>query len=136
VLRDNYLQSQALSVVEAMGWRQLDQQGRFMRALERAGKIDRGLEFLPDDETLQRRLAARRGLTRPELAVLLALPGFRAKLRYGLGLLFPAPDFMRIQHGLTGKIQLGSAYVRRFVRVSSQGLKVLTQLLLGPLLPS
>jgi hypothetical protein len=73
---------------------------------------------------------------REELAGLLALPGFRAKLRYGLGLLFPAPDFMRIQHGLTGKIQLGSAYVRRFVRVSGQGLKVLTQLLLGPLLPS
>ncbi len=72
VLRDNYLQSQALSVAEAQGWKQLDQQGRFMRALERAGKLDRALEFLPDDEAVRESIAARRGLTRPELAVLLA----------------------------------------------------------------
>ena len=43
-----------------------------MRALERAGKLDRAIEFLPDDETLASRLAQRQGLTRPELAVLLA----------------------------------------------------------------
>jgi glutamate dehydrogenase len=72
VLRDNYLQTQALSVVEAAGWKQLDRQNRFMRALEKAGKLDRAIEFLPDDEAVRVRLVARQGLTRPELAVLLA----------------------------------------------------------------
>jgi glutamate dehydrogenase len=43
-----------------------------MRSLERAGKLDRKLEFLPDRETLAERRAHARGLTRPELAVLLA----------------------------------------------------------------
>jgi glutamate dehydrogenase len=72
VLRDNYLQTQALTLAETQGWFRLDQQGRFMRALERAGKLDRAIEFLPDDETLATRLAQRNGLTRPELAVLMA----------------------------------------------------------------
>ena len=72
VLRDNYQQAQALSIAEAAGWRRLDRQQRFMRALERAGKLDRAVEFLPDDEMVETRLARRQGLTRPEVAVLLA----------------------------------------------------------------
>ncbi len=72
VLRDNYLQTQAISLAERQGWQRIDRQGRFMRALERAGKLDRALEFLPDDEAIQARLAHRQGLTRPELSVLLA----------------------------------------------------------------
>src|SRR3546814_10070233 len=72
VLRHNYLQGQAVSVAEAGGWQSLDQQGAFMRALERAGKLDRAIEYLPDDEALAERIAKRQGLTRPELAVLLA----------------------------------------------------------------
>ena len=39
-------------------------------ALEREGKLDRALEFLPSDEELSERMAAGQGLTRPELAVL------------------------------------------------------------------
>ncbi len=72
VLRDNYLQGEALSLAEARGSSALDRQTRLIRDLERAGRLDRALEFLPDDETLAARAAARRGLTRPELAVLLA----------------------------------------------------------------
>jgi glutamate dehydrogenase len=72
VLRHNYLQSQALSVAENLSFTLLDQQNRFMRTLERAGKLDRAIEFLPDDEIMRERLAQRVGLTRPELAVLLA----------------------------------------------------------------
>jgi glutamate dehydrogenase len=72
VLRDNYLQGEALSVAEARGVAALDAQTRLIRDLERAGRLDRAVEFLPDDETLAARAAARRGLTRPELAVLLA----------------------------------------------------------------
>ncbi len=72
VLRDNYLQGEALSVAEARGAAALDRQARLIRDLERAGRLDRGLEFLPDDETLAARAAERRGLVRSELAVLLA----------------------------------------------------------------
>ena len=72
VLRDNYLQGEALSVAEARGPAALDRQIRLIQDLERAGRLDRALEFLPDDEALATRAAARRGLTRPELAVLLA----------------------------------------------------------------
>jgi glutamate dehydrogenase len=59
-------------VAESLSFTLLDQQNRFMRALERAGKLDRAIEFLPDDETVRERLSQRLGLTRPELAVLLA----------------------------------------------------------------
>jgi len=72
VLRDNYLQGEALSVAEARGVAALDRQLRLMRDLERSGQLDRALEFLPNDESLASRAAQRRGLTRPELAVLLA----------------------------------------------------------------
>jgi glutamate dehydrogenase len=72
VLRDNYLQGEALSVAERCGAGALDRQVRLMRELERAGRLDRALEFLPDDETLAARAKAGQGLTRPELAVLLA----------------------------------------------------------------
>ena len=72
VLQDNYLQGQTLSLAQMREAELLDQQWRLIRALERAGRLDRGLEFLPDDETLATRAAQRQGLTRPELAVLLA----------------------------------------------------------------
>jgi glutamate dehydrogenase len=72
VLRDNYLQSQTVSAMEYLGYRQIDQQNRFMRWLERGNRLDRSIEFLPDDEAVRQRLARRAGLTRPELSVLLA----------------------------------------------------------------
>jgi glutamate dehydrogenase len=72
VLADNYLQTQALSVAEAEGAAGLDSARRFMRGLEKAGRLNRAIEFLPDEEELRKRHAAGRGLTRPELAVLLA----------------------------------------------------------------
>ncbi len=72
VLRDNYLQSQAITVAQQKGLSRLDRLGRFMRALEKEGRLDREIEYLPDDATLVRRMKDRVGLTRPELAVLLA----------------------------------------------------------------
>ncbi|MBL8839209.1 MAG: NAD-glutamate dehydrogenase, partial [Alphaproteobacteria bacterium] len=72
VLADNYLQTQALSVAEADGVAGLHPALRLIRALEKSGRLNRAIEFLPDDEEFKRRLAAGRGLTRPELAVLLA----------------------------------------------------------------
>ena len=72
VLRDNYLQSQAVSLAIGEGVEVLDQQTRFMRTLEKAGRLDRVIEMLPTDEELTQRSGAREGLTRPEQAVLLA----------------------------------------------------------------
>jgi glutamate dehydrogenase len=72
VLRDNYLQGEALSVAEARGAATLDRRMRLIRDLERSGRLNRALEFLPDDETLAARAAQGVGLVRPELAVLLA----------------------------------------------------------------
>jgi glutamate dehydrogenase len=72
VLRDNYQQSQAISVAEAQAPAMLGAHGRMMRNLEAAGRLDRAVEFLPDGKALTQRRAAGRGLTRPELCVLLA----------------------------------------------------------------
>ena len=72
VLRDNYEQTQAISITHTLGEQILDTQARFMRGLEKAGKLDRSIEGLPDDETIAERHAHGLGLTRPEIAVLLA----------------------------------------------------------------
>ncbi len=89
VLRDNYLQGEALSAAEARGVVSLDRQLRMIRDLERAGRLDRSLEFLPDDETLAARSAQGRGLVRPELAVLLA---YAKMTLYEALLASPLPD--------------------------------------------
>jgi len=72
VLRDNYLQTQAITVTHRLGPRLLDRTGRFIRGLERAGRLDRKIEFLPDDETLAERMQRGIGFTRPEISVLLS----------------------------------------------------------------
>jgi len=71
VLRDNYLQSQAISLTRAHSLEVLDLQQRFVRMLEKVGRLDRVVEFLPDDETWAERETAKIGLTRPEVAVVM-----------------------------------------------------------------
>ncbi len=72
VLTHNYLQTQAMSLVRAKGVDVLDDQVRLMRMLERTGRLDRAVEFMPDDETLEERAQNKLGLTRPEIAVLMS----------------------------------------------------------------
>ncbi len=72
VLMDNYRQSMALTHAEAQAGETVGEAARFIRALERSGELDRSVEFLPDDEELEERKVRKLGLTRPELAVLLA----------------------------------------------------------------
>src|SRR5690625_2982511 len=48
VLRDNYLQGQSITVSSSLGASMGDRFGRLMRALERAGQLNRALEYLPD----------------------------------------------------------------------------------------
>jgi glutamate dehydrogenase len=72
VLVHNYDQTLALSLLEADAPRELDAHGRFMSELEAAGRLDRRVEGLPSAAVLTERAQAGKGLTRPELAVLLA----------------------------------------------------------------
>ncbi|MBN8504107.1 MAG: NAD-glutamate dehydrogenase [Burkholderiales bacterium] len=72
VLRDNVFQTQCLSVTHRLGPQLLDQEARFMRFLEKAGRLNRAIEFLPDDEAIAERRNAGGALTTPERAVLLA----------------------------------------------------------------
>ena len=72
VLMDNYRQSMALTHAEARAGDTIGEAARFIRSLERAGELNRAVEFLPDDEELEERKMRKLGLTRPELAVLLA----------------------------------------------------------------
>jgi glutamate dehydrogenase len=72
VLVDNYYQPQSLSVSGVRGEKLLDSQAAFIRALEKAGRLNRAVEFLPSDDEIAERRAAKQGLTAPERAVLLA----------------------------------------------------------------
>lgn len=72
VLRDNYAQTQILSLTHAGGVSLVDEQADFIRKLGYAGKLNRKIEFLPNDEEIGERKIAQMGLVIPELAVLLA----------------------------------------------------------------
>ena len=72
VLTDNYYQTQSLSVSGVRGEKLLDSQAAFIRALEKAGRLNRAVENLPADDEIAERRLAKAGLTAPERAVLLA----------------------------------------------------------------
>ena len=72
VLRNNYYQAQALSIDEANSQFHFDSFTRLTHYLVNSVQLNRALEYLPDDEELQSRNIAKQGLTRPELAVLMA----------------------------------------------------------------
>lgn len=72
VLRQNYLQPQAISMIHNRAADLLSDHSRVIRTLEKMGKLDRTLEFLPSDQEITEREAAQQGLTPPEIAVLLA----------------------------------------------------------------
>ncbi len=72
VLKDNYLQTQCISLVAASAPQFLDNHARFMAHLESQNQLDRALEFLPDHETIAERLASQKGLVLPELSVLVS----------------------------------------------------------------
>jgi glutamate dehydrogenase len=72
VLVDNYSQTQAINMILFEGMSVFDNQIRLMRGLEKSGRLNREVEFLPDDETLVDRGASKTGLTGPEIAVLMS----------------------------------------------------------------
>ncbi|MBB5044308.1 NAD-glutamate dehydrogenase [Shinella fusca] len=72
VLRNNYLQSLAISLTEKQGAANRAPLTRLMDRLEAAGQLNRKVETLPDDRTLAERYQAGKPLTRPEIGVLLS----------------------------------------------------------------
>ncbi len=109
VLEDNRLQTLALSIAERSGVRGLPAMLRVIETFEAQGKLDRAVEGLAGNDLLLRRVGEGKGLTRPELAVLLATTklalqdgieatrlGFDAATRPDLMAAFPAA--MRRKH--------------------------------------
>ncbi|MBS0365412.1 MAG: NAD-glutamate dehydrogenase [Proteobacteria bacterium] len=72
VLRNNYLQSQAISTLELQSAARLPEFQHLIRVLERSHELNRALEYLPSDDELGERRKRGVGLTRPELAILLS----------------------------------------------------------------
>ncbi len=71
-LRNNYLQTLALSLIERRAMGAFPDLVAFIYELEQNGQLDRDVEFLPDDAQIAERLSASQPFVRPELAVLLA----------------------------------------------------------------
>lgn len=72
VLRDNTLQTQAVSVEQQHAAVRLASHTQLIRTLEARGLLNRVIEFLPSDAELEELRERGQGLTRPEIAVLLA----------------------------------------------------------------
>jgi glutamate dehydrogenase len=72
VLEDNRLQTLALSIAERGGATALPLLTRLIEIFEAEGRLDRAVEGLAGNDELLRRAQSGQGLTRPELAVLLA----------------------------------------------------------------
>jgi glutamate dehydrogenase len=72
VLEHNYQQNRALAASRAQAPQMLHVHARYIRRLERDGRISRRLDVLPGDKEFAERRSAGTGLTSPEFSVLLA----------------------------------------------------------------
>ena len=72
VLHTNYRQTLAVSLAERRGASDIGFLRAMMLRLEAAGRLDRSIEFLPRDSEMRARGEKGGGLTRPEIAVVLA----------------------------------------------------------------
>ena len=72
VLVNNYYQNQTLSSTVKNGAAAVETFSRLMRELERKTVFNREIEFLPTDKQLWSRVVAGKGITSPELSVLMA----------------------------------------------------------------
>jgi glutamate dehydrogenase len=72
VLRNNYLQTQSISMSETLSADRIDETARLISDLERTGLLNREIEFLPDEVQIAERRNRKQGFTRPELAIVLS----------------------------------------------------------------
>ena len=85
-LENNYYQSQIIDNITLHAPQRMHEHARFMRHLEREKIMSRFLEYLPNDDQVTERIAQNKGLTRPELAILISY----SKLTYKNALLASA----------------------------------------------
>lgn len=72
VLSDNYEQALLLNYSAQHSAKYVDLYRETLKNLENTGILDRKVEFLPDEKTLEDRKLSEQGFTRPEMAVLMA----------------------------------------------------------------
>jgi glutamate dehydrogenase len=72
VLANNYRQTQAISIAESEIFSRMGEFRRLIHGLETRGKLDRALEYIPDDDVLAERKVQNKGLMRPEISVLIS----------------------------------------------------------------
>lgn len=72
VLANNYKQTQAISLAAREAAHRIEEYRRQINAFEAAGKLNRSLEYLPDDEMISDRKANGKGLVLPELSILIS----------------------------------------------------------------
>lgn len=70
VLRENYLQTRAISLSATQAMRAVELHCRYMNDLVSRDHLDRALEYLPEEKALIERKLSGQGLTRPEISVL------------------------------------------------------------------
>lgn len=72
VLRNNYQQTQAISLMGVNGHKKLPNYIKFIHHMEKTYGLNRDLEALPNDEEFEKRRQEGRGLNRPELSIVQA----------------------------------------------------------------
>ena len=72
VLHNNAQQTLAIELAHHEARWRLEEYRRLLTDFEQSGRLDRRLEFLPEDDQISQRKALGQGLTRPELSVLIA----------------------------------------------------------------
>lgn len=77
VLKDNTLQTNAITFTQLQGHSLLETQARLISSMEKEGSLDRNIEFLPGEEEIARRHSSNSGLTRPEISVVMAYSKLR-----------------------------------------------------------
>ncbi len=104
VIQDCYRQTQSISITELGGPALLKEQLRFIHGLEREGALNRELEFIPSDDELSDRMAQGKGLTRPELAVLIAYGKMVLKERLNISQITDNPYHEQLLVGAFPKV--------------------------------
>ncbi|CBL46650.1 NAD-glutamate dehydrogenase [gamma proteobacterium HdN1] len=72
VLKNNYRQTLCISIARTESVYRMGEYRRYIRALVESGRLDRALEFIPAEDELLERQTSKKGLVRPELAILLS----------------------------------------------------------------
>ncbi|MEH6450717.1 MAG: NAD-glutamate dehydrogenase [Oleispira sp.] len=96
VLTNNYRQTQAIALAHSECEERMEEYVRLIHGFEEAGKLNRALEFLPDEETIAERKLKGQGLTKPELSILISYAKADLKERLNLDEISQDPYLCKI----------------------------------------